>query len=169
MPSGKAAVSEEARCALQYIEPLSETRAKLAGLFQHPVKTVTNSMASVWVLPLGQAPTTSIVQRHEALQEVDVRWRSAFLSVRGQMGQPVRAWNENLSVCDDQRWNDRNSRVGWPPHSRHYRTRNLGAPWAVHTHMQGTGSHGPGCCYCHWRARKGQACMRRMKAAVGYE
>jgi hypothetical protein len=168
MPSGKAAVSEEARCALQYVEPLSETRTKLPGLFQHLAKTVTNSTASVWVLPLGQTPTTSICSATKPCTKwMPVGWRSTFLSVRGQRGKPVSAWNENLSVCDDRRRIDRNKRVGWPPYSRLYRARNQGAPWAVHTHVQGTGSHRPGCCCCHWCARKGQACMRRMKADVG--
>jgi hypothetical protein len=32
-PSSKAAASEEARRTLRYVEPLSETRTKLAGFF----------------------------------------------------------------------------------------------------------------------------------------
>ena len=40
MLSSKAGASEEARRTLRYVEPLSDARTPLAGLFQHPVKTI---------------------------------------------------------------------------------------------------------------------------------
>ncbi len=33
MPSSKAAVGDEARCTLRYVEPLSDVRTKLADYF----------------------------------------------------------------------------------------------------------------------------------------
>ena len=38
LSAGKTAVSEEARRTLRYVEPLSDTRYAVGGLFQHPDK-----------------------------------------------------------------------------------------------------------------------------------
>jgi hypothetical protein len=37
-PSRKAAASEEVRRTLRYVEPLSDARTKLDGLFEHPAR-----------------------------------------------------------------------------------------------------------------------------------
>ena len=43
-------------------------------------KTVTNSVASVWVMPLGQTPGYLDPQSHEALHEVDVSGMALLFS-----------------------------------------------------------------------------------------
>jgi len=46
-PSRKAAASEEARRTLRYVEPLSDARTPLDGLFQHPIRRYSGEVAAM--------------------------------------------------------------------------------------------------------------------------
>ena len=52
-------------------------------------KAATNSVASAWVVPLGQTPGYLDPQSQEALHEVDVSGMALHVSVRDQRGKAI--------------------------------------------------------------------------------
>lgn len=65
-------------------------------------KGVTNSVTSVWLVPLGQTPDYLDSQSQEALHEVDVSGMALHFSFQQhQRGTPSKAWEE---AAGSDRW-----------------------------------------------------------------